>query len=88
MFCNFCGKNFDPSEGFEEVSRSGHHYVRCEKCVYEQQEVEYDWHATMYGLFANTGFNKRSVTAAQGVGGGRFQKSQTGRLSRQEKRPE
>ena len=49
MFCNFCGKNFDPSEGFEEVTRSGHHLVKCEKCVYNQAEEEYDWHMQMYG---------------------------------------
>ena len=49
MFCNFCGKNFDASEGSEEVTRSGHHYVKCEKCVYNQCEEEYDWHVTMYG---------------------------------------
>lgn len=49
MFCQFCGKNFDPSEGFEEVTRGGHHFVRCEKCAYEKSEVEYDWHVQMYG---------------------------------------
>ena len=49
MFCNFCGKNFDSSEGFEEVSRGGHHYVRCEKCVYNHHDEEYDWRITMYG---------------------------------------
>ena len=49
MFCNFCGKNFDSSEGFEEVSRGGHHYVRCEKCVYNQHDEEYDWRIQMYG---------------------------------------
>ena len=49
MFCNFCGKNFDLTEGFEEVTRSGHHLVRCEKCVYHQAEEEYDWHMQMYG---------------------------------------
>ncbi len=49
MFCNFCGKNFDPSEGFEEVSKSGHHMVKCEKCVYNQSEREYDWQLEMYG---------------------------------------
>ncbi len=49
MFCNFCGKNFDSSEGFEELSRNGHHLVRCEKCVYNQQDEEYDWHAITYG---------------------------------------
>lgn len=49
MFCNFCGKNFEASEGFEEVSRSGHHHVRCEKCAYEQGETEYDWRTQMYG---------------------------------------
>ena len=49
MFCNFCGKNFDASEGFEEVSRGGHHFVRCEKCVLCNTESEYDWHLEMYG---------------------------------------
>ena len=49
MFCNFCGKNFDSSEGFEETTRSGHHYIRCEKCVYNQAEEQYDWHLQMYG---------------------------------------
>jgi hypothetical protein len=49
MFCNFCGKNFDATEGFEENSRSGHHYVRCEKCVQSHNEEEYDWHRDMYG---------------------------------------
>lgn len=49
MFCNFCGKNFDTSEGFEEVNRSGHHLIRCEKCTYNQREEEYDWKAEMYG---------------------------------------
>lgn len=54
MFCNFCGKNFDPSEGFEEVTRNGHHLVRCEKCVYNQAEEEYDWHVQMYGRGARS----------------------------------
>ena len=49
MFCNFCGKNFDSNEGFEEMSRNGHHLVRCEKCVTVQREEEYDWHSDMYG---------------------------------------
>jgi hypothetical protein len=49
MFCHFCGKNFDRTEGFEEISRNGHHFVRCEKCGYEKCEVEYDWHMQMYG---------------------------------------
>ncbi len=53
MFCNFCGKNFDPTEGFEEVNRAGHHMTRCEKCVYEKREEEYDWSATMFGRFQN-----------------------------------
>ncbi len=43
MFCNFCGKNFESMEGFEDVSRSGQHLVRCEKCIHEQREEEYDW---------------------------------------------
>ena len=49
MFCNFCGKNFDSSEGFEEVTRSAHHYVRCEKCAYNQAEEQYDWRVQTYG---------------------------------------
>ncbi len=49
MFCNFCGKNFDSNEGFEEAVRSGHHYIRCEKCVYNQAEEPYDWRIQMYG---------------------------------------
>ncbi len=49
MFCNFCGKNFDSSEGFEEAMRGRHHLIRCEKCVYHQAEEEYDWRAQMYG---------------------------------------
>ena len=49
MFCNFCGKNFDASEGFEEITRSGHHYVQCEKCVYNHRDEEYDWRIEMYG---------------------------------------
>ena len=49
MFCNFCGKNFESTEGFEEVTRAGHHWVRCEKCVSSNMENEYDWHREMYG---------------------------------------
>lgn len=49
MFCNFCGKNFDASEGFEETIHSGHHFVRCEKCVLCNTEEEYDWRREMYG---------------------------------------
>ena len=49
MYCNFCGKNFDPSEGFEEVHHAGHTAVRCEKCVYCNMEEEFDWHREMYG---------------------------------------
>ena len=49
MFCNFCGKNFDMTEGFEEVNSAGHHLTKCQKCVYEQRDEEYDWHAEMYG---------------------------------------
>jgi len=45
MFCNFCGKNLDSAEGFEEISRHGRHYTRCGKCTYEQREEEYDWRA-------------------------------------------
>lgn len=43
MFCHFCGKNFDATEGFDDLSRSGHHLVRCEKCAYSNMEDEYDW---------------------------------------------
>lgn len=78
MFCNFCGKNFDATEGFEEVSRSGHHYVRCEKCVYERHEEEYDWSAVMFGRFSNTNPQKSATPAVQG---GRFQRSQPGSRS-------
>ncbi len=50
MFCNFCGKNFEASEGFEDISRrGGHHLTRCEKCVYNQAETEYDWHHEIQG---------------------------------------
>ena len=49
MFCNFCGNNFDSSEGFEEINRSGHHLTRCEKCVVNQREEEYDWRTEAYG---------------------------------------
>jgi hypothetical protein len=49
MFCNFCGRNFDSAEGFEEVARAGHHLIRCEKCVYEQREEEYDYHTQTSG---------------------------------------
>ena len=73
MFCNFCGKNFDTSEGFEEVTRSGHHYVRCEKCNYENQEVEYDWSAVMYGGRFTKGPVGNTVASATGSQGGRFQ---------------
>ncbi len=49
MYCNFCGKNFDTKDGFEEVSRAGHHMVRCDKCTYSGEEREFDWRAEMYG---------------------------------------
>ena len=49
MFCNFCGKNFDATEGCEEVTRGGHHLVRCEKCVQTQREQEYDWREEILG---------------------------------------
>ncbi len=70
MFCNFCGKNFDPSEGFEEVTRSGHHLVRCEKCVYNQSEEEYDWHVQMYGR----GHQGPAADGRQNRSGGRTRK--------------
>jgi len=77
MFCNFCGKNFDSSEGFEEVTRSGHHYVRCEKCVYENQEVEYDWSEVMYGRFSK-GPAELAAVSRTASRGGRFQSAQSG----------
>ena len=49
MYCNFCGKNFDGMEGFEEVSHAGQHYLRCEKCTHSNNEEEFDWHREMYG---------------------------------------
>ncbi len=75
MFCNFCGKNFDASEGFEEVTRAGHHYVRCEKCVYERQEEEYDWSSVMFGRFSRSPIDKSPAAPASG---GRFQSSAQG----------
>ena len=49
LYCNFCGKNFDSKEGFEEVNRAGHHMVRCDKCTYHGEEREFDWRMEMYG---------------------------------------
>lgn len=49
MFCNFCGKNFDASDGFEEMHRWGQKLIRCEECVQEQRDEEYDWHNAMTG---------------------------------------
>lgn len=49
MYCNFCGKNFDTQEGSEDVIINGHHLVRCDKCSYTNEQVEYDWHVQMYG---------------------------------------
>lgn len=72
MFCNFCGKNFDTSEGFEEITRAGHHFTRCEKCVYEQREEEYDWSTTMYGRFSNLKFEKPEAVPAHRRRDGRF----------------
>lgn len=54
MYCNFCGKNFDSKEGFEEVSRAGHHMVRCDKCTYSNEEREFDWRMEMYGNSGST----------------------------------
>ncbi len=69
MYCNFCGKNFDSTEGFEEVTRSRHHLVRCEKCVYNQSEEEYDWRMQMYGrgnsMPASEGRQKRHAGRAR-----------------------
>lgn len=65
MYCNFCGKNFDAKEGFEEVSRAGHHMVRCDKCCYSNEEREFDWKAEMYGPegVASTGRSGRVKTS-------------------------
>ncbi len=71
MFCNFCGKNFDSNEGFEEAVRSGHHYIRCEKCVYNQAEEPYDWRIQMYGR----GQQIQSSEGRQKRGTGRSRKS-------------
>ena len=49
MFCNFCGKNFEALEGFEEVNKHGSHKIRCEKCAAEQREEEYDWRSEASG---------------------------------------
>ena len=43
MYCNFCGRNFEAKEGFEEVQRGCHRLIRCETCVMNQREEEYDW---------------------------------------------
>ncbi|MDD5216948.1 MAG: hypothetical protein PHN49_05195 [Candidatus Omnitrophica bacterium] len=43
MYCNFCGRNFETSEGFEEVKRQTDKLIRCEICVRDQVEEEYDW---------------------------------------------
>ena len=37
------------TEGSEEITRNGHHLVRCEKCNYEQREEEYNWHTQCTG---------------------------------------
>ncbi len=49
MYCHFCGKNFESSEGFEEVTRSGKRFIRCERCAMDQNEEEYDWQAEAHG---------------------------------------
>jgi ribosomal protein L24E len=49
MYCNFCGRNFEPPEGFEEVHKHGNYLVRCEACALEQREEEYDWKEESYG---------------------------------------
>ncbi len=49
MYCNFCGKNFDTQEGSEDVVVGGHHLVRCDKCSYTNEQVEFDWRIQMYG---------------------------------------
>ena len=54
MYCNFCGKNFDAKDGFEEVSRAGHHMVRCDKCTYNCEEREFDWRMEMYGVTSHS----------------------------------
>jgi len=47
MVCSFCGRNFEPVEGFEEFKRHGHHLVRCEECIWEWREEEYNWKTEM-----------------------------------------
>lgn len=49
MYCNFCGRNFESIEGFEEVKRGSHHLIRCEVCVIHQREEEYDWQTELRG---------------------------------------
>lgn len=49
MYCNFCGKNFERAEGFEEVRRGSDRLIRCESCVSEQRDEEYDWQVQVYG---------------------------------------
>ncbi|MFZ5802721.1 MAG: hypothetical protein ACOY3K_06400 [Candidatus Omnitrophota bacterium] len=43
MFCDFCGRNFEPREGFEQIRRKGRRFVRCEHCHKEAREEFYDW---------------------------------------------
>ena len=71
MFCNFCGKNFDPTEGFEEATRSGHHLIRCEKCVVHQAEEQYDWRLQVHGREAKTAANE----GRRSCSGGRTRKT-------------
>ena len=49
MFCDYCGRNLIPSEGFEEMNKRGHRVIRCEKCGRDQREEEYDWRTEMSG---------------------------------------
>lgn len=59
MYCHFCGRNFDATEGFEELKRGQHYMTRCEACCLEQQEEEYDWRVDMMG--------KRTVRGARHI---------------------
>ncbi len=43
MYCHFCGRNFEPAEGFQEVNRHIRRLIRCEYCREEGREEEYDW---------------------------------------------
>lgn len=49
MYCHFCGKNFESKEGFEEFQRNDQQLIRCEQCVHDQREEEYDWRTELKG---------------------------------------